>query len=185
MNPPAPFSFTRLVKRHRTATVFAAISLVLAVVDVLTYKQVYLLGQIHALRQHEGEEISKQLIRGPTLREESEVVATATRRIEENLVVETNLAENLWYFYKIEEDTRARLSELRQLSAPLADTGSPYRTIPYSLKLTGTYQQVSAFLYRLETGPRLARITSFSFSRASADSPVVSLDLGLNLLGRP
>ncbi len=185
MNSPAPFSLARVVRRHPAAVGFAGAALLLAGLDALAYKQVHLLGQVHALRQHDGEEISAMLLRGPALREESEVLTAATQRIEENLVVETNLAENLWYFYKIEEDTRARLSELRQLSAPLADTGSPYRTIPYSLKLTGTYEQVAAFLHRLETGPRLTRITSFSFSRNSPDSPLVALDLGLNLLGRP
>jgi len=106
------------------------------------------------------------------------------RRIEDNLVVEDNLAENLWYFYKLEEQTKARLPELRQLNAPPPDTGSLYKRVPYLLKVTGTYVQVSAFLYALETGPRLANITSFGFRRREANGSMIALDLSIELLGK-
>lgn len=185
MNPSAPRSLARLLRRYPAAFALGAAALALGLVDTFAYQQLHFLREARAIRQRDGEELSVLLLRGPMLREDAQRVAAATRRIDENLVAETNLAENLWYFYKIEEETRARLSELRQLSAPLADTGSPYRPVPYTLRLTGTYDQVTSFLQRIETGPRVARITSFTYSRVSPASPVVALDLALSLLGRP
>jgi hypothetical protein len=76
-----------------------------------------------------------------------------TRRIEDNLVVEDNLAENLWYFYKIEEQTKAHMLELRPLNTIISDSKALYRRIPFSLRVTGTYEQTAAFLYAIETGP--------------------------------
>lgn len=139
---------------------------------------------------------------GLTQRQELEAVTAVTRRLEENLLIEANLAENNWYFYKFEEQTKAHLLELHQLNSPSTDTSPLFRRVPYTLRVTGTYEQVAAFLLALETGPRLAKITTFTISRsagagkdtgsrgggdASADgsgATNVVLDLALELLGK-
>ena len=124
------------------------------------------------------------LVGGSTQRAELEVVRETTRRIEENLVVEANLAENLWYFYKLEEQTKARLPELHQLSSPTTDKSPLYRRVPYSLRIAGSYEQVAAFLLALETGPRLVKITGFNYARAEAVGSAMALDLNVELLGK-
>ena len=138
----------------------------------------------HAERTREGEAMLATLVSGSTQRAELEAVRDATRRIDENLVVETNLAENLWYFYKLEEQTKARLPELHQLNSPSTDKSPLYRRVPYTLRITGTYWQVASFLLALETGPRLVKITHFSYARADASGSAMTLDLGLELLGK-
>lgn len=138
---------------------------------------------------------------GLTQRQELETVTAATRRIYENLVLD-ELADNYQYFYKFEEQAKAHLVELHQLNSPSTDTSPLFRRVPYTLRVTGTYEQVAAFLLALETGPRLAKITTFTISRsagagkdtgsrgggdgpadASAPSAVV-LDLALEMLGK-
>lgn len=131
-------------------------------------------------RAKEGEATLSLLVGGSTQRQELDFVRGIARRIEDNLVVESNLAENAFYFYKFEEQSKVRLPELHPLNSP-ADPSPLFRRVPYTLRVHGTYEQVAAFLFALETGPRLANITSFNFGRR-ADG--ISLDLSVELLGK-
>ena len=118
------------------------------------------------------------------LEQELAEVRTVTERIENSLVDEANLAENLMHFYSIEEETKARLPELHQVSSPTTDKATHYRRIPYGLRVAGTYDQVLAFLRALETGKRLAKVTSFNLARTDPDGRTVALDLSVELLGK-
>jgi hypothetical protein len=135
-------------------------------------------------RAKEGEAMLDLLVSGSTQRAELEAAREAARRIEENLIVESDLAGNQWYFYKIEEQTKTRLMELHPQSSPTTDGATLYKRVPYSLRVSGTYEQVAAYLLALETGPRLANITSFGYSRRDRDGPGVVLELSLELLGK-
>lgn len=135
-------------------------------------------------RAKEGEAMLTLLVSGSTQRQELASAREVSRRIEDNLLIETNLAENLWYFYKLEEQTKARLPELHQLSSPQNDTSPLYKRIPFTLRVTGTYEQVAAFLLALETGPRLVNITSFSYARRDPGGNSLALDLAIELLGK-
>jgi Tfp pilus assembly protein PilO len=135
-------------------------------------------------KSKEGEEMLDKLVSSSTLRQELTDIRQVTRRIEENLVVETNLAENLWYFYKLEDQTKAQLPELHQVSSPAADKSPHFRRVPYGLRVIGTYEHVAAFLLALETGPRLVKITTFSISRTDPSGASISLDLNVELLGK-
>lgn len=149
----------------------------------------------HADRSKEYQEMLNQLINGSTQRAELAAVHEIARRIDENLLVESNLVENNEYFYKFEARTSTHLVELHQLNSPITDNSQLYRRIPYTLRVTGAYEQVAAFLLALETGPRLVNITSFNFSRqaggsggraAAGDAAAVNvvLDLNLEMLGK-
>ena len=140
---------------------------------------------------------------GLTQRQELEAVREAARRIDENLVIEDKNFENNNYFYRFEEQSKAHV-ELHPLNSPNTDTTALFRRMPYTMRVSGTYEQVAAFLLAVETGPRLAKITSFTISRSTAggkdagargggdstvDAPVpgstnIALDLSLELLGK-
>ena len=124
------------------------------------------------------------LVGGSTQRAELETVRDATHRIEENLVVESNRAANLWYFYKLEEQTKARLPELHQINSPTTDKSPLYRRVPYTLRVTGLHEQVGTFLQGLETGPRLVKITGFNYARTDPTGATLALDLSIELLGK-
>jgi Tfp pilus assembly protein PilO len=114
-----------------------------------------------------------------------ETVDDALKQIDQNLIAETDLAENLGYFYQLETISRVRFTQLNQLSSQPAAEGSPYKAIPFSLRVTGTYPQLISFLRELETGPRLLRIKTFDFSRGDTKTNTIALGLTVELLGNP
>lgn len=132
-------------------------------------------------RAKEGEAMLDLLVGGTAQRQELALVQEVAKRIEDNLVMDDNLAENLGYFFKIEDQTRVKLAELNPLSSPPGDNATLYKRIPYTLRATGSYEQVASFLLALETGPRLINITSFNYARTATG---VSLELSLELLGK-
>ena len=173
-----------LIRRWPYCAACVAVTLLCGAGAWFVRSEITALLAAQAERARDGEAMLATLVSGSTQRAELEAVREATRRIDDNLVVESNLAENLWYFYKLEEQTKARLPELHQLNSPSTDKSPLYRRVPYTLRITGGYWQVASFLLALETGPRLVRITSFNYARADGAGSSMTLDLGLELLGK-
>jgi Tfp pilus assembly protein PilO len=184
VNRPELAQFFSLMRRHPFGAVCIALSVVAVGVSWFLWQQVDELEAAHYVRSQEGESMLTTQVGGPLLRQELAFVRSYTRRIEDHLVTEENQSENYSYFYAIEEQSKARITELRQRSAPPPDGGAQYKRIPYSVKVTGTYAQVAAFLQAVETGPRLSSITAFSFRRQAPASSMLTLDLSLVLLGK-
>ncbi|MCX6951988.1 MAG: hypothetical protein NTV51_07460 [Verrucomicrobia bacterium] len=188
--------FVAFVRRFPYCAVCTVVTLALAGATWFFIQQNADLEIIREARAKEGDEMFALLVGGSTQREELAAVREAVRRIEENLVVESNLAENQFYFYKFEEQTKVRLPELHPLTSPASDTSALYRRVPYTLRVAGTYEQVVAFLFAIETGPRLASITAFGFSRRDSSGVPgagggggtagggIMLDLSLEFLGK-
>ena len=137
-------------------------------------------------RTQQGELELATIATSPLLREALTQAHATVTRIERNLVVESNLADNLWYFYTLEQQTRARVRGLNQLNTSGREEGSraAYKLIPYTMEVGGTYAQVMNFLQSLESGPRLVKIRSFSFRRAVAGSSDVVIQLDISVLGK-
>ena len=146
----------------------------------------YLWGQnaeltlVNQDRAKEGEAMLATLVGGSTQRQELATAREITHRIETNLLSDA-LAENYWYFYKIEEQTKVKMPDMHQLNTPPTDGSAGFRRVPYVIKVTGGFEQVAAFLLAIEVGPRLAKITSFNFSR---NGQVITLDMNLDFLGK-
>ena len=183
MNPLLA-QFSALIRRYPYCAACTVFTLLLAGIAWFLIGQNEELEVIRVDRAREGEAMLTLLVGGSTQRQELAAAREAARRIEDNLVIESNLAENAFYFYKFEEQTKARLPELHPLTSPASDTSVLYRRVPYTLRISGTYEQVWSFLYAIETGPRLANITAFGFSRRDADGTGITLDLSLELLGK-
>lgn len=154
---------------------FGAVSIVGAVVFLIAagylwYERDALENRLRE-RTEEGQAMLATVMAGPILREELANVRQATRRIDDNLVIETNLSENLWYFYKFEERTKTHIEDLHQLNIPALDNDSPYKLVSYSLRATGTFTQVMAFLQNVEAGPRLIILRSFNIARNTPATP--------------
>ncbi|MCF7687517.1 MAG: type 4a pilus biogenesis protein PilO [Cephaloticoccus sp.] len=135
-----------------------------------------------------GENELGTIANSPRLRQALEETHTAVERIEANLAVESKLADNLAYFYSIEERTDAHIRGLNQLnvieSGPVTVAGqAPLRAIPYTLEVSGSYVKVMDFLHNLEAGPRLVKIRSFNIRPTVPGSTEVVLQLDLVMLG--
>lgn len=181
---PAVNNLMQMLRRYPHSAVCLLLTIVLGLGAFYLHSQIADLETTQRERAKEGEAMLDLLVGGSTQRQELAAVHEVARRIEDNLVVEDALAENLWYFYKLEEQTKARLPELHQLSSPPGDTSTLYKRIPYTLRATGSFEQVAAFLLALETGPRLVNIVSFNCARTGAGGAGLALDLGIEVLGK-
>jgi Tfp pilus assembly protein PilO len=175
--------FLGTLRRYPYSATCALLSILLGALAWFLWNQNHELEIARQEKNKEGEAMLALLVGGSTQRQELATVRETTRRIEDNLLLETNLAENYWYFYKLEEQTQARL-QVHQLSSPPGDTSPLFKRIPYTLRVSGTYEQVAAFLLGLETGPRLINITNFSYARRDATGSNLALDLSIELLGK-
>ena len=173
-----------VVRRHPLSALCALICILCGVACWYINGNMNWLEIEHKQLTQDADLAQASLISGPSVKQERLAALVITRQIEDNLVVEDNLAENLQYFYRIEERTKAHLVELRPLNSIISDSKSLYRRVPFTIRVTGTFEQVAAFLYRIETGPRLASITSLSIRRREPESLAVILDMDLDLLAR-
>ncbi len=184
MNASDIMEWIAVVRRHPLSALCAIIVVVCGLLSWLIYSDMSGLELEHKQLAQDGDLMIATLITGPSVRTEIETTREITRRLDDNLVVEDNLAENLWYFYEIEQQSKAHLTELHQLNPLVPDTRSLFKRIPYSLTVTGTYGQTGAFLYDIETGPRLAIITSVTFRRIEPGGSALTLEVNLELLGK-
>jgi len=169
-----------LVRRYPFATACLFVAILCGAGSWWLWDRVKQLEVTHKERSKEGEAMLSLLVGGSTQRQELANLTEATRRMDENLVVESNLAQNYWYFFKLEEQTKAKLPELHQLNSPITDNSPLFRRVPYTLRVVGTFEQVYGFIAGIESGPRLAKITAFNFTRGTS----VVVDLNLEMLGR-
>jgi Tfp pilus assembly protein PilO len=172
------------VRRHPLSALCGSVCLVCGIICWFVFSNMKWLELEHKQLQQDGELQMVTMISGPSVRQERLAALEVTHRIEDNLVIEDNLAENLWYFYKIEQQTKVHIAELRPTNALISDSKSYYKRVPFSIRVTGTYEQSAEFLHAIETGPRLAYITSLTFRRSEPDSIMVILDLNVELLGK-
>jgi len=172
------------VRRHPLSALCGTICVLCAVACWYIYGNMKWLELEHKQILQDGDLDLASMISGPSVKQERLAAIEVTRRIEDNLVVEDNLAENLWYFYKIEQQSKAHIAELRPLNSIVSDSRAYYRRVPFSVRVTGTYEQAGAFLYAIETGPRLSYITTLSMRRAEPDGLQVVLEFNVELLGK-
>ncbi len=140
-----------LVRRYPFAVGCAVVTLLSVLAAWYFSGQNEDLESVRRDRAKEGEATHSLLVGGSTQRQELDFVRGIARRIEDNLVVESNLAENAFYFYKFEEQSKVRLPELHPFNSPNTDPSPLFRRVPYTLRVHGTYEQVAAFLFALET----------------------------------
>ena len=82
--------------------------------------------------------------------------------------------------------TKVRILELRPENAIISNSRSLYKRIPFTLRATGTYAQTAAFLYAIETGPRLTYIPTLMYRRVELETanPAVILEMNVQMLGK-
>jgi hypothetical protein len=178
-----PGSFFAGLRRYPAAMAGVVLALGFAIAAWFLNGRIDGLRSVLEERSREGEAMLSLLVGASIQRQELAFARETARRIEDNLIAENNLAENTWYFFKLEEQTGARVPELRQLNPPQADRSPRYKRIPYTLRVAGSHEQVAAFLRSLETGPRLISVTAFNLSRVDRSGDL-SLELSVEALGK-
>jgi len=174
-----------LAREYLFVTVCLIIILTAGNVSLYFNRQNAELERIQTRLRNEGETANRTVASGPTLRADAQMIEAALKEIDASLVAEDNLAENLGYFYMIEDQTQARIGELRQNVSPPNETEGKYKTVPVTLTVKGTYAQAFDLLHKIETGSRLIKIASFTLYRSQPTGDAVTLAMDLNMLAYP
>jgi Tfp pilus assembly protein PilO len=143
------------------------------------------LERIQTRLRNDGEAANRTINASTLLRSEARLIDAALKEIDASLVTEDNLAENLGYFYIIEDQTQAHIGELRQNPSLPNETEGKYKTVPVTLTVKGSYSQVFDLLHKVETGSRLIKISSFTIHRSQPTGDAVTLAMELNMLAYP
>ena len=91
---------------------------------------------------------------------------------------------NLGYFYRVEKSTRVRLVRLNQLVSPAPAGSNPFKVVPFSMQVSGSYRNNMAFLRALECGPRILRIRNCSFERPTGETADFVLELTVDVIAK-
>ncbi len=182
MKPPT----ATFLRRNLFAVVCSLSIVVLLGIGWWLWHDLHNQEEILQARTLQGEVEIETIATSPLLREALAQTRITVERINRNLAIETNLADNLWYFYKLEEQTKARIRGLNQLatSGPGQNDRAEYKPIPYTMEISGTFAQVMDFLQSLESGPRLVKVRGFTFRRGEPGGDGVVLQLELTVLGK-
>ncbi len=150
----------------------------------LWYRQQSLSG-VHESMQRNGEAMLQALAVHARVTSEITKVDEALAYIDRHLINEGDLAENIGYFYDIEAASRIKFTQVSQMSSQPQAADKPYKTVPFSLRTSGSYLQLLRLIRELENGPRLLRIRTFNLDAETGDAEKFSLDLTVELLARP
>jgi Tfp pilus assembly protein PilO len=171
-----------LAKQYPFLGICASLSVIFGIGAIGFSVRLHTLSVVQRQKQKEANAIEANLRSAPQLRQELDFVRQTMRKISGNLTKEESRIANQNYFHEMAEGCGIPLT-VSPYNAPPPDTGADYIRIPFGLKATGTYSQLAAFIHAVETGQRISSITSFSFQKV-AGSPVLTLNLGVDLLGK-
>jgi Tfp pilus assembly protein PilO len=182
-------------RRHPFVIICSALSILLWVANYFIWQRHQELAESHQTLQRNGEDMLQSLTNHSRITSELATVKEALGYIEANLIHEGDLPENMGYFYQLETASRLRLQSLNQLSSAPPPPDQSYKTVPFTLRTTGSYRQVLRFMKELETGPRLYRVQTYTLSaqggpaspegEGAVNTSQVSLDLSIEVLAHP
>jgi Tfp pilus assembly protein PilO len=122
------------------------------------------------------------------LEEQTEALREVNKRIREAALQEGELALNQQLFLRLEAETGVKLVDLRPQPVPppaknaknaKSPSSGEFMPMRFSLSVTGTYQNLIAFMKRLESGESLAKIAnaSMAFSVDPKAEQIVSMSV--------
>jgi Tfp pilus assembly protein PilO len=175
----------RAIRRNPLLTVSLVVIVVCGGASWYLWNRQQNLGSVHDQLQRNGEAMIQSLASHARITAEIAKVEEAIAYIDRNLINEGDLAENIGYFYEIEAASRIKFAQVSQMSSQPQPADRPFKTVPFSLRTTGSYRQLLRVLRELENGPRLLRIRTFNLDAERGDPETLTLDLTVELLARP
>lgn len=121
------------------------------------------------------------------LKEQHAALVTSNEKISDRMIRVGQLAENLQYFYRLESDTGAKLTDLRQVPLQPALKTAPktvFTPVGFAVTAQGTFLQLMDLLRRLEGGEHYCRVLTCSIHpNQELRGGALSMALSLELLG--
>lgn len=144
-------------------------------------------------KDKESQAIAQNARHTSGLAEQTSEIQAAAKQLESRLVRAGDLANNLQFFYRLENETGVKLVDARQNPYQAPKQGAPktlYIPVSFGLTLHGNYAQIWSFLRRIETGPHFARLDRLTLSKVElgakdATPDLMNAVLTVELLGTP
>lgn len=176
-------------RRYPFVIACSAIAILLWVANYFILQRRLELVAGHQNLQKSGEDMLQSLTNHGRISSELAAVKEALAFIDQHLVNEGDLTDNMGYFYQIEAASRLRFQAVNQLSSMPPPPDQAFKTVPFTLRTTGSYRQILRILRELETGPRLYKVLNYSLAQGPApgvdDVSAVTLELNIEVLAKP
>jgi Tfp pilus assembly protein PilO len=172
------------LRARRVVTACVVTTLLLGGANYFLWKDRLNAGRQHDEVRRKGEFMLRALANRSRIDTDLAALEAALTQIERHLLDEESMEVNLGYFYRLEKPARVRLVRLNQLASLPAVEKSRFKSVPFSMQVTGSYRNAMSFLRALETGPRIIRIRNCTFERSPTDNTTFLLDLTVDALAK-
>jgi Tfp pilus assembly protein PilO len=176
--------FVAFVRLRPVVASSLALAFLLGIANFFLWQSRHAITLRHENVRQKGEFMLRALESRPRVEADLALLRDGLARIEESLLDEESMEVNLGYFYRLEKTTRVRLVRLNQLASIPPAAKSPFKSVPFSMQVTGSYRNNMAFLRALETGPRILRIRTCSFERGDPEVGEFLLDLTVDVIAK-
>ena len=134
----------------------------------------------------EGQKYATNIQYSAQLKDQVDAVTAANKEIESRIIRASQMAMNMGYFYKLENDTKIKMIDSRQLtpaSVPKPAKGA-FLPVSFAVAVQGDLNLVLTFLRQVENGVHYARINNATLSgNAVQRGAPLTLSLSVDLLG--
>ena len=141
-----------------------------------------------AEKSEEAEKLATNIRFSAQLKEQTEAVESAIKKINERIIRASQLGANTQYFYTVVNETGIKLIDLRQTtpSTVAKPAKGSFLPVAFSVTVQGNLNLILEFLRQLENGTHYCRVLTATCSgnSASRENPL-TLALTLELLGTP
>jgi hypothetical protein len=177
--------FWAAVRLHPVIAACLGVALAAGIANYPLWQKRLEVTQQHEVVRLQGERMLAALTERGRINADLAVLTAAQEIIDRNLVNEQSMEVNLGYFYRLEKVSRVRLARIDQMVALPAEPGQPFKIVPITLQVAGTYRNLLGFMRELETGPRILRTRAYRLERGDHTGTELKLYLNVELLAEP
>lgn len=187
-----------LIKKHPIAFACGLLALACAVALYVRSDAVDEAQRLFEEKDKESQKIALNARHTTGLAEQVQEIQAEAKQLESRLLRAGDLANNLQFFYRLENESGVKLIDVRQNPLPAAKQNAPktlFVPVSFNLTLQGTYPQIWTFLRRIETGPHFARFDRLTVAKlegggrteggGAAGADQMNAVFTVELLGKP
>ena len=180
--------FVAFIRKNVVCVSCVLVSVVIAVVLYLRSDLLPEAEAVLAEKSQQGELIAANLEDARQLVEQHAAIAAANQAIAARMIRVGQLAENMQYFYKLENDTGTKLTDPRQVPWTPPPKNLPkttYTSVGFQITAQGNYGQIVDLLRRLENGEHYCRVITCNIHPATETmrGTPLTITMSLELLG--